>query len=149
MLSGSFSRYWADSQCLRPWDRVLVVVEFKDTHTLVKPNLSQRNAHDFPVGPSHAGQLAFFQRMPHTHHDAKTSRSTFPTLFSNCNSTFPSGLGISPSQTLWTTPTLLSTLVPLTALWWLDVGIYLETSTLDCAQWGHLQSLCWTSTWTA
>ena len=38
MLPGSCSHYWADSQNPRPWDRVLVVV---DTHTSVKPNLSQ------------------------------------------------------------------------------------------------------------
>ena len=38
MLPGSCSHYWADSQNPRPWDRVLVVV---DTHTSVKPKLSQ------------------------------------------------------------------------------------------------------------
>lgn len=60
----------------------VVVVEFKDTYTLVKPNLSRLNVHNFPVSPSHSGQLIFLQKMPVHHYKAKTCHSMLPRLFS-------------------------------------------------------------------
>ena len=41
-----------------------MVVEFKDTYILVKPNLSTPNVYNFPVSPRHPRQLIFFQEMP-------------------------------------------------------------------------------------